>query len=170
MALVKPSVRFLLLLFVAVSVILAATASSATYLDIPEPILRHSRSPASSPLQLGERVEATFEYINPINEAPETCAILLAQAAAAAPIQIAAATLERFKTIVLENVEDFIAREVNVQDFTLRVGNLALDVIRRDDICWNVLQGFLEEMRRMTQNEGPMAGYEGHIVNVATQY
>lgn len=90
----------------------------------------------------------------------------------AVPVSLAAETLDEFYALAAVALNYFIGRDLDqdFQDFTFRLGNVVLDVFCQDYICWEILGGFLEEMQRLTANGGPLVGYEGHVVNTATQY
>ena len=126
---------------------------------------------------LRKRVDVTFgttsgfTYPHQYDEDVEHWSIRLTHFAATVPIEFAAETLDRFYTFAMDAVDTFIGRGLeDMRDFTLRLGNVVLEIFCRDFICWNIAHEFLEQMRRLTENGGPAGRYEGHVVNVATHY
>ena len=137
-------------------------------------------APAPGPLSLSShpilhtRVDviqhSTFSFHCP--GIADAFSIRLTQLVSARPIQLAAESLDEFYALAAVAISTFIGRDLDqdYHDFTLRLGNVVLDVYCRDYICWTVLDRFLEEMQRLTANGGPLVGYEGHVVNTVTQY
>ena len=67
-----------------------------------------------------------------------------------------------------ENARQYIGVNLDdLQDFTLRLGQVTLDVFCRDGICWNIIPKFLDEMAKLAAG-GLVGMWEGHLVNLAT--
>ena len=131
----------------------------------------------SQPVPLDKRVDTivgsthNFEYSHAWEDTTETWSIQLTHFTTAVPIEFAAETLERFYTYASDTVDQYIARDLDdLQEFTLRLGNVVLEVFCRDFICWNIVHEFLLQMRQLTANGGPLSRYEGYVVNVATRF
>jgi len=76
--------------------------------------------------------------------------------------------MERFYVFAIETVEACIGRDLDdLEHFTLRLGQVTLEIVCRNFICWNIVSEFLRRMSRVTENWS-VGMFEGHIVNVAT--
>ena len=131
----------------------------------------------SQPVPLDKRVDMivgstnNFEYPHALEDTIETWSIQLTHFISAVPIESAAEALERFYTYASDTVDLYIGRDLDdLQDFTLRLGNVVLEVFCGDFICWNIVHAFLLQMRQLTANGGPLGRYEGYVVNVATRF
>lgn len=119
-------------------------------------------------------VVGSFEYPSMAENArgydQETWQIHLRTFENVLPVQIGANTLGQFYTQAKEIVNSFMGREIEVQDFTLRLGDVALEVLcRASSICWGIVLVFLEEMGNRVAN-GLVAMYEGQVINIANGF
>lgn len=86
------------------------------------------------------------------------------------PAEIAADYLQWFYSLAGYTVNQYIGMDMeDLEDFTLRLGQVALDVFCKDGICWNAMPDFLERMSKLAK-EGLVGMYEGHVVNLATGF
>ena len=118
-------------------------------------------------------VIGTFDYPSLADNARmndvETWQINLRTIESVLPVQQAADLLDTYYFFAIEMVRSYIGREYFVQDFTLRLGEVTLDVTCQNMICWNILAAFLDNMRLRAVN-GLVAMYEGQVVNLATGF
>lgn len=127
---------------------------------------------------IGKRVDITqgivqdFDYPslaeNAVHNAVDTWQIRLQTYETLLPAQDAAGLLEWFYSFATHTVREYIGQDMlDLEDFTLRLGQVALDVYCRDGICWNIIAEFLEKMSQLA--EGGLVGmWEGHVVNLVT--
>ena len=116
-------------------------------------------------------VVGSFDYPSMAENArgndEETWQIHLRTIESVLPIQFAANILGQFYMQAKETVNNFMGRNIEVQDFTLHLGDVALEVLcRTSSICWGIVLVFLEEMENRLAN-GLVAMYEGQVVNIA---
>jgi len=86
------------------------------------------------------------------------------------PIELATTWMRRFYVFANEAADSYIGRELDdLENFTLRLGQVTLEVFCRNFLCWNIVKAFLERMEKLTAN-GFVGMFEGHVVNVATGF
>ena len=119
-------------------------------------------------------VAGSFEYPSMAENArgydQETWQIHLRTIDNVLPIQLAANTLDQFYRHAKESVNEFMGRDLEVQEFTLRLGDVALEVLcRASSISWGIVLVFLEKMENRIAN-GLVAMYEGEVVNIVNGF
>lgn len=117
-------------------------------------------------------ITETFDYPSMADNAHiddmETWQIRLQTVDSLLPNELGAFWMERFYVFAIETVEAWIGKDLDdLEHFTLRQGQVTLEIVCRNFICWNIVGEFLRRMARVTEN-GFVGMFEGHIVNVAT--